>query len=371
MSSLSLKHVTKAYPNGFVAVKDFSLQVQDQEFLVLAGPQGCGKSTILRVIAGLEDVTSGEVWLEDRLVNDAEPGDREIAMLFKNSVLYPDMTVYGNLAFGLKLKHMPEGEIDRRVREAAGQLGLSALLEKTPDALSKGEALRVALGRVVVRSPRLILMDEPFSSLEWKLQDEMRRELSRLHRELGLTIVYVAHDQAEACVLGTRIVLMKDGVIQQADTLEQIYDRPNNVFAAGYMGSPQMNRVDVVARKGGGAVILTAGADALAIRLPEDRGRLLEEQGYLDRPLVLGIRPEHLREAGRGQQAEGPVFQAEIQGRDEISGKTCLQFTMADAEWTACVEPDSRAGAGDTIELAMDVERIHIFDKDTREAVAR
>lgn len=367
MSSLSLKHVTKAYPNGFVAVKDFDLEIQNQEFVVFAGPLGCGKSTMLRVIAGLEDATSGEVWLDDRMVNDVEPGDRDIAMLFKNSVLYPDMTVYENMAFGLKLKHLPEAEIRQRVQEGAELLGLSSLLERGVDTLSEGEAMRVALGRVVVRKSRLILMDEPFANLQEELQKEMRNELSRLHRELGLTVVYVALDQAEACALGTRTVLMKDGVVEQADTPQNLYDRPCNVFAAGYIGFPQMNRVDAVAEKDGQGITLTVAGETL--HLPEEKGRVLEENGYLGQTVVLGIRPEHLRVAGEAPKSGQKLFGSEVLEREEIAGKTCLRFRMADADWMICTGPESPLQIGDRVSFVMDMDRIHIFDKETRQAV--
>ncbi len=254
MASLSLKHINKTYPNGFEAVKDFNLEIEDKEFIIFVGPSGCGKSTTLRMVAGLEDITSGELKIGDKVVNDVEPKDRDIAMVFQNYALYPHMTVYDNMAFGLKLRKVPKDEIDKMVREAARILDLEALLDRKPKALSGGQRQRVAMGRAIVRNPKVFLMDEPLSNLDAKLRGQMRIEISKLHQRLGTTIIYVTHDQTEAMTLGTRIVVMNAGVVQQVDTPQTLYDYPCNLFVAGFIGSPQMNFVDATCQVENGKV---------------------------------------------------------------------------------------------------------------------
>ena len=249
MASLSLRNVTKKYPNGFVAVKDFNLEIADKEFIIFVGPSGCGKSTTLRMIAGLEDISSGELYIDGKLVNDVEPKDRDIAMVFQNYALYPHMSVYDNMAFGLKLRKTPKDEIDRKVHDAAKILDLEHLLDRKPKALSGGQRQRVAMGRAIVRSPKVFLMDEPLSNLDAKLRGQMRVEISKLHQRLETTIIYVTHDQTEAMTLGTRIVVMKDGVVQQVDSPQNLYDSPCNKFVAGFIGAPQMNMIDAQDRK--------------------------------------------------------------------------------------------------------------------------
>ena len=251
MASLSLKNVCKVYPNGFVAVKDFNLEIADQEFIIFVGPSGCGKSTTLRMIAGLEEISSGELWIGDKLVNDVEPKDRDIAMVFQSYALYPHMSVYDNMAFGLKLRKVPKAEIDKSVHEAAKILDIEHLLDRKPKALSGGQRQRVAMGRAIVRSPKVFLMDEPLSNLDAKLRVQMRVEISKLHQRLQTTIIYVTHDQTEAMTLGTRIVVLKDGIIQQVDTPQNLYNTPNNIFVAGFIGSPQMNLVDAAVSQEG------------------------------------------------------------------------------------------------------------------------
>ena len=246
MSSLSLKNVCKVYPNGFEAVKDFNLDIADKEFIIFVGPSGCGKSTTLRMVAGLEDISSGTLEIDGKVMNDVEPKDRDIAMVFQNYALYPHMTVYDNMAFGLKLRKVPKDEIDKKVRDAARILDLEKLLDRKPKALSGGQRQRVAMGRAIVRNPKVFLMDEPLSNLDAKLRVQMRTEIAKLHHRLGTTIIYVTHDQTEAMTLGTRIVVMKDGVVQQVDTPQNLYDKPCNLFVAGFMGSPQMNFLDGV-----------------------------------------------------------------------------------------------------------------------------
>ena len=246
MSSLSLQHINKTYPNGFQAVKDFNLEIEDKEFIIFVGPSGCGKSTTLRMIAGLEEISGGTLKIGDKVMNDVEPKDRDIAMVFQNYALYPHMTVYDNMAFGLKLRKVPKDQIDKAVREAARILDLEKLLDRKPKALSGGQRQRVAMGRAIVRNPKVFLMDEPLSNLDAKLRVQMRIEISKIHQRLGATIIYVTHDQTEAMTLGTRIVVMKDGVVQQVDTPQNLYQKPGNLFVAGFMGSPQMNFLDAV-----------------------------------------------------------------------------------------------------------------------------
>ena len=256
MASLSLQHINKTYPNGFEAVKDFNLEIADKEFIIFVGPSGCGKSTTLRMIAGLEEISGGTLKIGDKVVNDVEPKDRDIAMVFQNYALYPHMTVYDNMAFGLKLRKVPKDQIDKMVKEAAKILDLEKLLDRKPKALSGGQRQRVAMGRAIVRDPKVFLMDEPLSNLDAKLRVQMRTEISKLHERLGATIIYVTHDQTEAMTLGTRIVVMKDGVVQQVDTPQNLYNAPGNLFVAGFIGSPQMNFLDATVKVNGKDVTL-------------------------------------------------------------------------------------------------------------------
>ncbi len=258
-------HINKTYPNGFQAVKDFNLEIADKEFIIFVGPSGCGKSTTLRMIAGLEDISGGTFKIGDKVMNDVEPKDRDIAMVFQNYALYPHMTVYDNMAFGLKLRKVPKDEIDKAVREAAKILDLEKLLDRKPKALSGGQRQRVAMGRAIVRNPKVFLMDEPLSNLDAKLRVQMRIEISKLHQRLGATIIYVTHDQTEAMTLGTRIVVMKDGVVQQVDTPQHLYQKPGNLFVAGFMGSPQMNFLDAQIAEKGGNLIAKVGEYDVAI----------------------------------------------------------------------------------------------------------
>ena len=265
MASLSLKGIQKIYPNGYHAVKDFNLEIEDKEFIIFVGPSGCGKSTTLRMVAGLEDISGGTLEIDGKVMNNVEPKDRDIAMVFQNYALYPHMTVYDNMAFGLKLRKVPKDEIDKKVREAAKILDLDKLLDRKPKALSGGQRQRVAMGRAIVRNPKVFLMDEPLSNLDAKLRVQMRIEISKLHENLGATIIYVTHDQTEAMTLGTRIVVMKDGVVQQVDTPQNLYNAPGNLFVAGFIGSPQMNFMDAVVKVNGGNVTLTVGEQVLKV----------------------------------------------------------------------------------------------------------
>ena len=294
MASLSLKNINKVYPNGFHAVKDFNLEIEDKEFIIFVGPSGCGKSTTLRMIAGLEEISSGELWIGDKLVNDVEPKDRDIAMVFQNYALYPHMSVFDNMAFGLKLRKVPKDQIKRLVQEAAKILDIEHLLDRKPKALSGGQRQRVAMGRAIVRDPKVFLMDEPLSNLDAKLRVQMRIEISKLHENLGATIIYVTHDQTEAMTLGTRIVVMNAGIVQQVDTPQTLYDHPCNQFVAGFIGSPQMNFVDATCKVVGDKVYLVAGPSE--IELPPAKAKKLIEGGYAGKTVVLGIRPEDVHD---------------------------------------------------------------------------
>ncbi len=364
MAGLSLKNICKVYPNGFEAVKDFNLEIADQEFVIFVGPSGCGKSTTLRMIAGLEDISSGELRIGDRLVNDVEPKDRDIAMVFQNYALYPHMTVYDNMAFGLKLRKVPKQEIDKMVREAAKILDLEKLLDRKPKALSGGQRQRVAMGRAIVRNPKVFLMDEPLSNLDAKLRVQMRIEIAKLHQRLGTTIIYVTHDQTEAMTLGTRIVVMKDGVIQQVDTPQNLYDKPQNLFVAGFMGSPQMNFLDAIVEVQGETAYLNVAGHS--IPLPPAKSRKLIEGGYDGRSVTFGIRPEDVYDSEMYVETSPmSVFESQIKVYELLGAEVFLYFDLEMFPMTARVDPRTTARPGDTIKFALDVEKIHVFDKET------
>ena len=368
MASLSLKNVTKTYPNGFAAVKDFNLEIEDKEFIIFVGPSGCGKSTTLRMIAGLEDISSGELYIDDKLMNDVEPKDRDIAMVFQNYALYHHMTVYDNMAFGLKLRKVPKDEIDRLVQEAARILDLSHLLDRKPKALSGGQRQRVAMGRAIVRQPKVFLMDEPLSNLDAKLRGQMRIEISKLHQRLGTTIIYVTHDQTEAMTLGTRIVVMKDGVVQQVDSPQNLYDKPANKFVAGFIGAPQMNLIDAAVAKSGNDITLSFGGNT--ITLPKEKGEALEKGGYVGKEVTLGIRPEDLHDDEASlAAAQGSVITATVRVYEMLGAEVFLYFDVEDTNFTARVNPKTTARTGDTVKFAMDLSKIHIFDKDTENVI--
>ena len=368
MASLSLKNITKAYPNGFVAVKDFNLDIADKEFVIFVGPSGCGKSTTLRMIAGLEDISSGELYIDGKLMNDVEPKDRDIAMVFQNYALYPHMSVYDNMAFGLKLRKTPKDEIDKLVQEAARILDLTHLLDRKPKALSGGQRQRVAMGRAIVRNPKVFLMDEPLSNLDAKLRGQMRIEISKLHQRLEATIIYVTHDQTEAMTLGTRIVVMKDGIVQQVDSPQNLYDKPCNKFVAGFIGAPQMNLVDATVGKDGSDVTLTFGGHTIAI--PAEKGKILEEGGYIGKVVTLGIRPEDLHDE-EAFLASSPksVIDATIRVYELLGAEVYLYFDVDEANFTARVNPRTTARVGDTVKLGLDLSKIHVFDKETEKVV--
>ena len=368
MASLSLKNVCKVYPNGFEAVKDFNLEIEDKEFIIFVGPSGCGKSTTLRMIAGLEDISSGELKIGDRVVNDVEPKDRDIAMVFQNYALYPHMTVYDNMAFGLKIRKVPKEEIDNLVKEAAKILDLEKLLDRKPKALSGGQRQRVAMGRAIVREPKVFLMDEPLSNLDAKLRVQMRIEIAKIHQKLGTTIIYVTHDQTEAMTLGTRIVVMKDGVVQQVDTPQNLYQKPANLFVAGFMGSPQMNFLDAQCKcKGEEATLTVAGYE---IKLPPAKAKALSDGGYDGKTVVMGIRPEDVYDSQMMIEARPEaVIESTIKVYELLGAEVYLYFDLAEFSMTARVDPRTTVRTGDTVKFALDVEKIHVFDKETEKTI--
>lgn len=368
MASLSLKNINKTYPNGFVAVKEFNLEIADKEFIIFVGPSGCGKSTTLRMIAGLEEITSGELYIGDKLVNDVEPKDRDIAMVFQNYALYPHMSVYDNMAFGLKLRKTPKDQIDKLVHEAAKVLDIEHLLDRKPKALSGGQRQRVAMGRAIVRNPKVFLMDEPLSNLDAKLRVQMRIEISKLHQRLQATIIYVTHDQTEAMTLGTRIVVMKDGTIQQVDTPQNLYNSPVNLFVAGFIGSPQMNMIESKVIKSGSDVILQFGSNS--IKLPEVKAKKLLDGGYEGKEVVLGVRPEDVHDEEMFiNNSPNSVVEATVKVYELLGAEVFLYFTVDQFDITARVNPRTTARPGDTIKVAIDLGKIHIFDKETEQVI--
>jgi len=368
MASLSMKNICKVYPNGFEAVKNFNLEIQDKEFIIFVGPSGCGKSTTLRMIAGLEDITSGELKIGDRIVNDVEPKDRDIAMVFQNYALYPHMSVYDNMAFGLKLRKVPKDEIDKMVKEAAKILDLTPLLDRKPKALSGGQRQRVAMGRAIVRNPKVFLMDEPLSNLDAKLRVQMRIEIAKLHQRLGTTIIYVTHDQTEAMTLGTRIVVMKDGVIQQVDTPQNLYDKPCNLFVAGFMGSPQMNFLDAVVEVEGDVAKLCVGGKKIA--LPPQKSKKIIDGGYDGKTVTFGIRPEDVYDSQMFIEASPQsVFESTVKVYELLGAEVFLYFDLDEFPITARVDSRTNSRPGDNIKFALDVEKIHVFDKETEQII--
>ena len=364
MASLSLRHIYKKYPGNVVAVKDVNLEIKDKEFIVLVGPSGCGKSTTLRMIAGLEEISEGELYIGDRLVNDIAPKDRDIAMVFQNYALYPHMSVYDNMAFGLKLRKVPKDEIKRKVEEAAKILDLEKLLDRKPKALSGGQRQRVAMGRAIVRNPKVFLMDEPLSNLDAKLRVQMRSEIASLHNRLKATIIYVTHDQTEAMTLGTRIVVLKDGVIMQVDSPQKLYNEPNNLFVAGFIGSPQMNFVDAVCKVEGEKVTLSF--ENTTVILPPAKAKKLADGGYNGKTVVMGIRPEDIGDSEIEIEAhKDAAFETDVTGYELLGSEVLLYFKVAGASMTAKVDSRTTARMGDHIKMAIDPEKIHVFDKET------
>ena len=364
MASLSLQHINKTYPNGFQAVKDFNLEIEDKEFIIFVGPSGCGKSTTLRMIAGLEEISGGTLKIGDKVMNDVEPKDRDIAMVFQNYALYPHMTVYDNMAFGLKLRKVPKDQIDKAVSEAARILDLEKLLDRKPKALSGGQRQRVAMGRAIVSNPKVFLMDEPLSNLDAKLRVQMRIEISKIHQRLGATIIYVTHDQTEAMTLGTRIVVMKDGVVQQVDTPQHLYEQPGNLFVAGFMGSPQMNFLDAQIAEKGGDLIAKVGEYDIVI--PAAKAKVLKDGGYVGKTVVLGIRPEDIHDSQMFIESSPSVpMTSTVKVYELLGAEVFLYFDVNGTQVTARVDPRTNSKTGDTIKFAFDMEKSHFFDKET------
>ncbi len=368
MASLSLKHIYKRYPGDVVAVTDFNLEIADKEFIILVGPSGCGKSTTLRMIAGLEEISDGELYIGGQLVNDVAPKDRDIAMVFQSYALYPHMTVFDNMAFGLKLRKVPKAEIKRLVEEAARILDITHLLDRRPKALSGGQRQRVALGRAIVRDPKVFLLDEPLSNLDAKLRAQMRTEISKLHQRLGTTFIYVTHDQTEAMTMADRIVVMKDGIIQQVDNPQNLYDKPCNLFVAGFIGSPQMNFMDGKLAKKDDAYYAEFGK--YAIKLPEKRNNNNNLGSYVGRDIVIGIRPEHLYNEPENlvKYADG-VIEAKVEVTELMGNETYLYLDCQGSSITARVSPNGHERPGDVVKVAINPESIYIFDKETEKTL--
>ena len=364
MADLQLKHIYKRYAGGVTAVSDFCLDIEDKDFIILVGPSGCGKSTTLRMVAGLEEISEGELYIGGKLMNDVAPKDRDIAMVFQNYALYPHMTVFENMAFGLKLRKTPKDEIKKRVTEAAKILDIEHLLDRKPKALSGGQRQRVAMGRAIVRNPKVFLMDEPLSNLDAKLRVAMRTEIKKLHNKLQTTFIYVTHDQTEAMTMGTKIVVMKDGIVQQVDTPLNLYTKPCNVFVGGFIGSPQMNFVTARLSKEGNGMYATFANDK--IRIPDGKASNSDLQKYIGKDVIIGIRPEdiHDDEMFLSSNPES-ACSAYVEVTEMMGAETYLYMTIAGAPFTARVHQRSTAKAGDNIKVAFDTNKIHIFDKET------
>jgi len=372
MATVRLKNLTKEYADakgGVVqAVKGIELAIEDREFMVLVGPSGCGKSTTLRMIAGLEEISGGELAIDGRVVNDVPPKDRDIAMVFQNYALYPHMSVYDNMAFGLKLRKFPKADIDRRVREAAAMLGLEALLERQPKALSGGQRQRVALGRAIVRHPKVFLFDEPLSNLDAKMRVATRAEISRLHARLGATMIYVTHDQVEAMTMGDRICVMKDGRIMQVARPLELYNRPDNLFTAGFIGSPPMNFFRGTVRHENGHRRFVEGsgdAPAFTLALPDDQLPAASPS----RRVILGIRPENLRRADGPAAGPAATILAEVDFAEPMGAETFVHLRTGGTNFVARLDPGREYRRLDRLTVAFDLRSAHLFDAETEQVI--
>ena len=360
MAELRFNNLDKVYDNGVQAVFDFSLKVRDKEFIVFVGPSGCGKSTTLRMIAGLEEITAGELYIDEVLVNDVAPKDRNIAMVFQSYALYPHVSVYDNMAFGLKLRKMAKDEIERRVKSAADTLGLTAYLDRKPKALSGGQRQRVALGRAIVRDAKVLLMDEPLSNLDAKLRVQMRSEIIKLTKRLGTTTVYVTHDQIEAMTMASRIVVMKDGYIQQVGAPKEVYDNPENIFVGGFIGTPPMNFIYGKVEKG-----MFIG-EGIKVAVPEEKLGILKENKKLNEQVVLGVRPENIHDDPvlKAKFADATV-KLKVDVAELLGAETHIHAMIGDHTLTAKVSARTDINIGDDVELAFDMHSVHFFDPDT------
>ena len=365
MSSVTYDHVTKQF-GDVKAVNDLNLEIKDKEFLVLVGPSGCGKTTALRLLAGLEEISSGDIRIADRVVNDVAPKDRDIAMVFQSYALYPHMSVYDNMAFGLRLRKTPKNQIDKRVKEAADILGIGELLQRKPKQLSGGQRQRVALGRAIVREPKVFLMDEPLSNLDAKLRVQTRAEISKLHQRLETTFIYVTHDQTEAMTMGTRIAVMKNGILQQLDTPQKLYDYPANTFVAGFIGSPSMNFFD--ARVGGSRENPMLDAGSFQIPVPPDRRDKVAN--YIGKSVTLGVRPEDLHDRDYVPGAlNGAPISAQVDVMEPMGSEIYLYLLAGKSSFVARVDPRSQGRPGKPIDVMVDLDHVHVFDKETELAI--
>ncbi|WP_430787857.1 ABC transporter ATP-binding protein [Virgibacillus flavescens] len=364
MAELRLDHIQKSYDKKVIAVDDFNLHIKDKEFIVFVGPSGCGKSTTLRMIAGLEEITGGELLIDDRKMNDVAPKDRDIAMVFQNYALYPHMNVYDNMAFGLKLRKFKKDEIDRRVQNAAKILGLESYLDRKPKALSGGQRQRVALGRAIVRDAKVFLMDEPLSNLDAKLRVQMRAEIQKLHKRLQTTTIYVTHDQTEAMTMATRLVVMKDGIIQQVGAPKEVYDKPENIFVGGFIGSPSMNFLN--GKLTDGFFVM----DDVKIRVPEGKMKTLREQDFIDKEVILGIRPEDIHDEPLFIEAAPETkFTATIDVAELMGAETYLYSKLNEQDFIARIDSRSDIDGGEELTLAFDMNKAHFFNAEDEQRI--
>lgn len=367
MASIEFKHVEKTYAGGVTVVPDLNLKIEDKEFVILVGPSGCGKSTTLRMIAGLEEISSGELWIGDRIVNDVAPKDRDIAMVFQSYALYPHMTVYKNMAFGLTLRKVPKAEIDEKVHWAAKILDIEHLLDRKPKALSGGQRQRVALGRAMVRNPEVFLLDEPLSNLDAKLRTEMRSQITKLHKQLGTTFVYVTHDQTEAMTMGDRIVVMKDGIIQQVDTPQNLYNEPCNKFVAGFIGSPEMNFIDAELTKEGEHLFANFSGFKIKISAAQAAGEL---KNYVSKNVWIGVRPEDIHaEEAFISIASDCVFDSKVELVEMLGSEVNLYLDVNGQKLIARTSARAEVKADTEVTLAIDANKLHIFDKETEKVI--
>ncbi len=365
MARVFYDHVTKRFGN-VVAVNDLTIEIEDGEFLVFVGPSGCGKSTTLRMLAGLEEVTEGEIWIGDRMVNNVAPKDRDIAMVFQSYALYPHMTVFDNMAFGLKLRKVPKEEIRRRVHEVAKELGIFDLLDRRPRQLSGGQRQRVAVGRAIVREPAVFLMDEPLSNLDAKLRVEARAFISKLHQRLGTTFIYVTHDQVEAMTMGTRICVLRDGVLQQVDTPQNLYDYPANVFVAGFIGSPAMNFFNAVLKEVDGQLVVDA--DIFQVTVPESRAN--DYRQHVGKEVIFGIRPEDIHDPKyQPPDIEAAPVEAEVDVVEMMGNEKIVYLKVDDQTFLARLDPRTDAFVGNRMQVNLNMGNMHLFDRQTEKTL--
>lgn len=375
MSEIALRNVCKQFDSEHYGVKDFNLDIHDKEFVIFVGPSGCGKSTTLRIIAGLEEITDGELWIDGELSNYLEPKERGMSMVFQNYALYPNMTVYGNMAYALKIRKLPKDEIDRKVHEVAKILEIDQLLDRRPAALSGGQKQRVAIGSAIIRKPKAFLMDEPLSNLDAKLRAQMRVELVKLHKQLDTTVIYVTHDQTEAMTLGTKIVVMKDGLIQQVGAPQSIYDNPVNLFVAGFLGSPSMNffRCTVKAEENNRTALLLDDAKTVKkVYLDGTRGKQIADR-YNGRHVILGIRPEDIYELAEakklGIENESVDVDEPVVNREMLGAEVILYFDEQGKTLAVRLSPENQTQVGEKVSLYFDMEKAHVFDPETEENI--